>query len=228
MARTGNVLAESVVERWSTLLRILQESCASGSDGCGDGVAVQRFARQSAHLSARLLAALECQELRPSRVEPAALLSSLAGLLQGTLDRRIRVTVDVAPDCGPCLADATQLEGVLLELAINARDAMPDGGSLGFRADGGTAAGIPVRLRVEDDGCGMSAEVLEYAMEPFFTTREGDSRAGLGLSVVQGFARQSGGSFDLQSADGRGTVATLCLPRWLPGKSPESGLTDAT
>lgn len=228
MARAGNALAASVVERWSTLLQILKEACVSDSDARSDGVAVQRFARQSAHLSARLLAALECQDLRPSRVEPAALLSSLAGLLQGTLDRRIHVTVDVAPDCAPCLADATRLEAALIELAINARDAMPDGGSLGFRADGGTSAGIPVRLVVEDNGCGMSPDVRECAMEPFFTTREGDSRAGLGLSVVRGFAHQSGGFFDLQSVAGQGTIATLSLPRGLPSESPESGLTDAT
>jgi len=110
------------------------------------------------------------------------------------------------------MADPGQLESALLNIAINARDAMPEGGQLSFTARGGVDGSVA--LAVGDTGSGMSDEVLERAFEPFFTTKAKGRGTGLGLSTVYGFVKQSKGTVELDSAPGRGTVVTLQLPRW--------------
>jgi CheY-like chemotaxis protein len=164
-------------------------------------------------------------------VDTARLLHSLGGMLRRTLDERVRLDVQVqarAGEAGPfCRADPAQLEGALLNMAINARDAMPDGGTLAFSAralEGLPAAvaqawpqladGRYVELGVRDDGQGMSDAVRARAFEPFFTTKEAGRGTGLGLATVYGFVQQSLGAITLDSAPGRGTTIHLYLPAW--------------
>lgn len=114
--------------------------------------------------------------------------------------------------CPPCHADPSQLESALLNIAINARDAMPEGGLLAFGA--APVAGGFVAITIADNGSGMSALERERAFEPFFTTKEKGRGTGLGLCTVHGFIQQSGGSIDLASEPGRGTIVTLRIPCW--------------
>jgi len=151
----------------------------------------------------------------PGDVEILPLLGSFAHLLRGALGDRIDVTVDVRKGCPPCRTDARALEAALQQLAVNARDAMPDGGRLGLQAapsrfsDGSPAVAVVVL----DSGYGMTADVAERAMEPFFTTHSESALAGIGLAAVAGYARQSGASLSLETWPGRGTRVTLQLPR---------------
>jgi CheY-like chemotaxis protein len=157
------------------------------------------------------------------------MLHSLADMLRRTLDQRIRIEVDVPTGCPPCLADAGQLESALLNIAINSRDAMPDGGALAFAcrpctelppdvaAEIAAAAGSAaptgfVAISIADTGAGMSELVREHAFEPFFTTKESGRGTGLGLSTVYGFVKQSKGAIRLRSAHGSGTTVTMLLP----------------
>jgi signal transduction histidine kinase len=144
-------------------------------------------------------------------------------LLTRTVGREIAIDTDLAADLSPVAADATQLELAVINLAINARDAMPDGGVLRIRTFNTThpdelgLVGDFAGLEISDNGTGMSSEVIARAFEPFFTTKGPGKGTGLGLSMVYGFARQSGGSAVIRSEIGRGTRVTLFLPR-----SPES------
>jgi len=159
--------------------------------------------------------------LQPARIEPVALLESLADMLSRTLDQRITIAVHVAPQCPACLADPAQLESALLNVAINARDAMSDGGRLSFDCRPAAPpealaaelhAGRYIAIAVSDSGCGMPEAVKQRAFEPFFTTKEGGRGTGLGLATVYGFTRQSSGGITLASAEGQGTTVTLYLP----------------
>ncbi|MDN3920362.1 PAS domain S-box protein [Roseateles violae] len=188
--------------------------------------AALRAARRGAELTGKLLAFSRRQVLNPSEVDAGALLESLADLLRRTLDQRIAIEVH-AEGRFALRADAGQLESALLNIAINARDAMPEGGRLRFSAevlpalpealrgelDQDAAAEVPfVAISVADSGTGMSDAVKERAFEPFFTTKDSGRGTGLGLSTVYGFARQSKGSVALSSAPGQGTTVTLYIP----------------
>jgi PAS domain S-box-containing protein len=190
--------------------------------------AAARAARRGAELTSKLLAFSRRQLLEPARVDVGALLHSLADMLRRTLDQRIRIDVGIDPDCPPVTADPSHLESALLNIAINARDAMSDVGTLAFRAAGCDAlpreargslegGGTPgegfVAITVADSGSGMSEEVKDRAFEPFFTTKEAGRGTGLGLSTVYGFAKQSKGAITIDSAPGRGTTITLYIPR---------------
>jgi len=194
--------------------------------------AATRAARRGAELTGKLLAFSRRQLLQPARVDVGALLDSLADMLRRTLDQRIRIAVEVAPQCPPVLADPGQLESALLNIAINARDAMPDGGLLSFAArpssdapddDAPAPPAGYVAIAVADSGSGMPQEVRERAFEPFFTTKEKGRGTGLGLSTVYGFVKQSLGSVDLDSAPGRGTTMTLHLPAWREAAADDAG-----
>lgn len=207
-------------------LQVLEERPAVANDAlAGETVdAAARATRRAAELTRKLLAFSRRQVLQPSRVDAGALVRSLADMLRRTLDQRIEIELDIEADCPDCWADAGQLESALLNVAINARDAMPAGGRLGFavrRADAwpptlagdGTEAGRAfLALAVTDSGHGMPDEVKERAFEPFFTTKEAGYGTGLGLSTVYGFARQSRGTVLLNSAPDAGTTVTLYLP----------------
>ena len=185
--------------------------------------AATRASRRGAELTSKLLAFSRRQVLQPAAVDVTALLQSLAGMLRRTLDQRIEIRVETQPGCPPVQADPGQLEAALLNIALNARDAMPLGGTLCFECgvadaaptDLGDAAASGfrfVRIAVGDTGVGMSDAVRARAFEPFFTTKEAGRGTGLGLSTVYGFAKQSHGAATIDSVVGEGTTVSLFIP----------------
>lgn len=176
-------------------------------------------AERARTLVQRLLAFARRQPLQATSVDVGALVADIQGLLESTLGPRIAVVLDIADNVPSARADANQLEMALLNLAVNARDAMPDGGRLIL------SVGRPVRppkvglvdrdyvpLSVKDTGTGMDDNVLARAVEPFFSTKGVGKGTGLGLSMVHGLASQLGGALDIQSTVGKGTTITLWLP----------------
>ncbi|OWQ92270.1 histidine kinase [Roseateles aquatilis] len=214
-------------------LQVLADLPAVAEDGFAPQMvaAATRASRRGAELTGKLLAFSRRQMLQPASVDIAAMIRSLADMLRRTLDQRIRIRIDVAPDCPDVMADPAQLESALLNIAINARDAMPDGGELTFEAtplaaipaelrreleeEDTSAAGATryVRVAISDTGGGMPDGVKERAFEPFFTTKQAGRGTGLGLSTVYGFARQSRGAVGIDSLVGLGTTLTLILPQ---------------
>ena len=181
-------------------------------------------AQRGAELTRALLAFSRQQPLQPRAVAVADLVTSLRGLLQRALGERVVIETKLAPNLGPALADPAQLEAALLNLAVNARDAMAKGGRLVIETadsqlDHDYAAThrevVPGRyllIAVSDSGAGMSAETVRRAFEPFFTTKGPGKGSGLGLSMVHGFAKQSGGHVSIYSEQGFGTTVRLYLP----------------
>ncbi|AHL76869.1 histidine kinase [Stutzerimonas stutzeri] len=179
---------------------------------------------KGARLASQLLAFASRQPLQPQSVDLGELLEQMSELLNGALGRAVQVDVDIQPNLWPVFVDVGNLQAAILNLAVNARDAMPGGGTLCVRlcnrsldaeqlaSQPGAAAGPFVELSVIDEGEGMCPEVLERAFEPFFTTRQNANGSGLGLSMVYGFVRQSGGFVVLESEEGRGTSVRVCLP----------------
>ena len=181
-------------------------------------------AQRGARLTSHLLAFSRKQGLVLQPVEMNAIVSGMGDLLARTIGTLVRLHYDLAEELWPAIADPVQLEMALLNLAINARDAMPEGGTLAFRtrnvhvADGPPAGatlspGDYAMVTVTDTGEGMPPEVLAKAFEPFFTTKGPGKGTGLGLSMVYGFARQAGGTVTIDSTPGRGTAISLYLPR---------------
>jgi PAS domain S-box-containing protein len=179
----------------------------------------RRAAEQGSELVRRLLAFARRQQLQPHAIELGTLQEAVSDLLTHTLGGLVDIEWQIDEDVWNAFADQAQLELALLNLIINARDAMPAGGTVTISARNekpGSAPGLSgeyVRLTVTDRGTGISAENLEKVMEPFFTTKELGKGSGLGLSMVYGFAKQSNGAFQLQSELGQGTIAELWLPR---------------
>ncbi|GGC72929.1 hypothetical protein GCM10011504_58000 [Siccirubricoccus deserti] len=193
---------------------------------------VQRFldpARQAvdraAGLTRRLLAFARRQRLEPKPVDPDALVAGMADLIRRTVGPAVRLELRLRDGKARILCDPGELESALLNLCINARDAMPQGGRLTIETDDvrlsaadasgqeSHAPGDYVAISVADTGQGMPAEVVERAFEPFFTTKPLGHGTGLGLSQVYGFVRQSGGLVRLQSAPGEGATVRLYLPQ---------------
>jgi PAS domain S-box-containing protein len=184
-----------------------------------------RAAERGAELTGRLLAFARRQPLKPERTDVNRLVAGMTSLLRRTLSGNIRVDTVLAGDIGPVLVDPGQLESALLNLAINARDAMPEGGRLTLRTsklavtpDSAEQHGrLPpaeyVEILVSDTGSGMPPDVVARAFEPFFTTKRVGQGSGLGLSMVYGFVSQSGGHASIDSAPGAGTRIRLLLPR---------------
>jgi PAS domain S-box-containing protein len=176
--------------------------------------------RRGASLTQRMLAFARRQDLKPEAVDLGRLVLGMADLLQRSLSATIAVVFDVPPGLAPALVDPNQLELALLNLAVNARDAMPNGGTITIglteerleAATGTLPAGTFLKLSVADTGTGMDAETLARATEPFFTTKGVGKGTGLGLSMIEGLASQSGGRFLLRSRVGEGTQAELWLP----------------
>ena len=175
-------------------------------------------------LTAQLLAFARRQPLVIRSLDLNAELRGMAELLGRTVGGRISLETEFAADLWPAQADANQLELAVINLAINARDAMPEGGRLRIRtfnqprrAGHGPQPRDLVALEISDSGTGMPAEVLSRAFEPFFTTKEPGRGTGLGLSMVYDFARRSGGTATIDSEVGRGTRVTVLLPR---GEAP--------
>jgi PAS domain S-box-containing protein len=175
-------------------------------------------AQRGAALTQRLLAFARRQDLKPRPIDLAALLDGMKGLMERSLGPMISIDMQLAPDLPPASVDPNQLELAILNLAVNARDAMPDGGSLVIHASQGFPPpalglfGSYLKVAVEDTGSGMDEETLKRAIEPFFSTKELGKGTGLGLSMVHGLAVQLGGALHLTSRPGRGT----CVELWLP------------
>ncbi|WP_295856244.1 GAF domain-containing protein [uncultured Xylophilus sp.] len=192
-------------------------------------------AQRAASLTHRLLAFSRRQPLDPKPVRANPLVVSMEELLHRTLGERIGLELRLADDLWPTLCDPHQLESAILNLCINARDAMPDGGRLvvatgNQEVDAGEAArlgeiapGPYVCIAVTDSGFGMSPDVCARAFEPFFTTKPLGQGTGLGLSMIYGFARQSEGHARIDSAPGAGTTVRLYLPRHR-GDAPDDAL----
>ncbi len=184
---------------------------------------------RGARLTQSLLSFARRQALMPEPTDLGEMLSGMSSLLERTLGGQIRVTIQVPSDLPAALIDRAQLESAILNLVINARDAMPTGGrlsvtaftaELGGSGDPGGPADRPaelvdgtfVAIRVEDTGTGIDPSVLPHVFEPFFTTKPIDKGSGLGLSMVHGMAKQSGGGVRIESTPGVGTAITLYLP----------------
>jgi PAS domain S-box-containing protein len=186
---------------------------------------MRHAAEQGSELVGRLLAFARRQQLEPAEIDVAALSQAVTQLLAHTLGGLWKLEWSVPNDIWPVFADSTQLELALMNLIINARDAMPEGGEIRASARNeracsgnslGLASGDYVVLCVADDGGGIPHELLERVTEPFFTTKQMGKGTGLGLSMVYGFASQSGGALDIRSAIGKGTKVEIWLPRAAP------------
>ena len=184
--------------------------------------AALRAVDRGAKLTAHLLAFSRRQVLNPKPINAYQLVSEFEGLIYKAVGEACRVKVRTEKGLWLCHVDPALLETALLNLALNARDAMPNGGLLKIETknivvvEGAVAGCLPgsyVRLSVRDHGCGMPPEVLDRVFEPFFTTKEVGRGTGLGLSMVYGFVRQSGGAITIESAPERGTTVALYLPK---------------
>jgi CheY-like chemotaxis protein len=193
-------------------------------------------AQMGARLTSRLLSFARRRRLAPELLNLNDLVLGLAELLKRSLGERVTLTTVLAGNLWPTRADPSEVENAILNLAINARDAMPQGGKLvietrnvavdqaAAEAEPGLRAGDFVCISVADTGMGMDAEMLKRVFEPFYTTKGGRG-TGLGLSMIYGFARQSGGHVTIKSAPGAGTTVSLYLPRESAVSTPKGGET---
>ena len=179
-------------------------------------------ATRAAALTRRLLSFARSEPLLPERVDSTELIGGMSDLLDRTLGERIRIDVDLSREAWPIYVDPHQLENAIVNLAVNARDAMQGEGLMRISTEnvrlaanevGDIRAGDYVKISVTDTGCGMPPDVLEHAFEPFFTTKPVGKGTGLGLSQIFGFAHQSGGEVGIESEVGRGTIVSIYLPR---------------
>jgi nitrogen-specific signal transduction histidine kinase/CheY-like chemotaxis protein len=185
---------------------------------------IKKAAEQAAGLTRQLLLFARRDVIRPQVLDLDSVIISVEELLRRTLGEHVELVITLAGDLWPVLADPGQLEQVLVNLAVNARDAMPDGGTLTIQtgnitvdADsiaGGSKANIGpnVRLQVSDTGSGMTAETAEHLFEPFFTTKRDSGGTGLGLATVYGILLQADGNIEIYSEPGRGTTFAITLP----------------
>ena len=179
-------------------------------------------ATRAAALTRRLLSFARSEPLLPERVDGNELIGAMSDLLDRTLGEQIRVEIDLASGSWPIYVDPHQLENAIVNLAVNARDAMEGKGLMRISTEnvrlaanqvGDIQSGDYVKISVTDTGCGMTPDVLERAFEPFFTTKPVGKGTGLGLSQIFGFAHESGGEVGIESKVGRGTIVSIFLPR---------------
>ncbi len=228
-------LTGGIAHDFNNMLAVIMGNCDFLQKQLGDDhkrvQSILRAASHGAELTERLLAFARRQSLSPQDIDLQALLADMSDMMSRTLGESIEIKISPAPGLWPVSADPVQLESAILNLAINARDAMPRGGTLSLEAanaelgpdtpvsTSGCRPGRFVVLTVRDTGTGMSEEVLSNAFEPFFTTKDVGEGSGLGLSMVYGFVQQSGGHVALESRQGEGTTLKLYLPR---GEAPEA------
>ena len=175
---------------------------------------IAETAERATMLTNQLLAFGRRQAIKPVVVDLNVRLDSLAEVLSRTLGNSIKVELDLDRDLGRVEVDIAQLETAILNAAVNARDAMPDGGTLTLSTRNVTDKDEPsVCLSISDTGEGMPTEIADRAFEPFFTTKEVGKGTGLGLSQIHGFAAQAGGRADIRSIEGEGTTVSIILPR---------------
>ena len=204
---------------------ILEDAVAGDPQLAAIARLIDEAAERGANLTKHLLAFARKQPLQPLEVDVNSLVLEAAKLLQPTLGEHIEITPLLAEDAWTALADPSQLTTAVLNLALNARDAMPNGGKLALETSNvyldenyasmqdEVAAGNYVMIAVSDTGSGIPAALLERVFDPFFTTKEVGKGTGLGLSMVFGFVKQSGGHIKLYSEEGHGTSVKIYLPR---------------
>ena len=185
---------------------------------------IVKAANRAAELTKHLQAFSRQRMLDPAPIDVNALITEISGMLGILAGNGIKVVLDLAPNLSPAIADRGQLDQVLMNLVVNSRDAMPDGGRLTIETrevdlpnaafhDATIVPGVYVMLAITDTGSGMSMEIQRRLFEPFFTTKESGKGTGLGLATVFGIVQQSKGYIAVDSAPGRGTTFTVCLPR---------------
>jgi PAS domain S-box-containing protein len=184
--------------------------------------AIQIAATRGESLTRQLLSFSRGQPLNPTVLSPAETINGIRDVLAGSLNVNIELSIEIPPTTWPVWVDRSEIELALVNLVVNARDAMPDGGRLSIAAEnlqlepGDARDGLTgdfVALRVADTGCGIANDILAKVFEPFFTTKTAEKGTGLGLSQVYGFARRSGGTVAVASRVQQGTTVTLYLPR---------------
>jgi two-component system NtrC family sensor kinase len=179
---------------------------------------IEAAVQKGASLTKQLLSFSRRQSMSPQVLDVAACVRDFREVLEQSLRGNINLEVELPASPQPARFDKNEFEIALLNLALNAKDAMPEGGTLRIAVDAsppmdGSAAVPSVSVVVSDTGTGIPLEVREHVFEPYFTTKKQDKGSGLGLSQVYGFARQSGGDVTFRTADGKGTTFTLLLPR---------------
>jgi CheY-like chemotaxis protein/nitrogen-specific signal transduction histidine kinase len=207
-------------------LELAREQPGIGCEATGLLDNALHAARRGAEMNHHLLAFSRQQPLKPTIIDVNGLIAYVAKLLSSLVAERIRLVIAPAPDAWPVLIDPSQLEAALVNLTLNARDAIDGDGRIAILAanvsvDGGDGAPIKpgdyVVVSVADSGCGMSPEILARACDPYYTTKGIGKGTGLGLSMVDGFAEQSGGHLMIESVVGFGTTVKLYLPRSVGG-----------
>ena len=238
---TAGRLAGGIAHDFNNLLTVIQgnlellrERLARQPEACEFADRALHATGRSAELVNHLLTFSRRQFLRPQAVDVAALIGRIKDLLGSMLTETISLKISVPDNLWHSLIDPAQLENALLNLTLNARDAMPKGGVLsieaanielapdGLPADSEVMPGSFVRITVTDTGTGMPLEVLERAFEPFFTTKQTGKGSGLGLGMVYGFVKQSGGHIEITSAPGCGTSIDMLLPKTEPERVAEA------
>jgi PAS domain S-box-containing protein len=232
-------LAGGVAHDFNNLLTVitgyafmLRQALPADSEACGDVEQVLSAAERGADLTRQLLAFSRRQRLQPQVIDLGQPVAAVSGMLRRVIGEDITLQTEIAPNAWPVLADPGQLEQVVMNLALNARDAMPQGGTLRLRTanveiDGAAARDRPelptghyAALFVEDTGAGIAPAALPRLFEPFFTTKEQGKGTGLGLATVYGIVKQSGGFVFVDSALGRGSRFSVFLPRHEPRDEP--------
>ena len=201
---------------------------------------IQRAADRAAGLTRQLLAFSRRQQLRPETLDLNEVVVEMGGMLQRLIGDQVELVIDLGPQLRLTVADPTQVQQIVLNLAVNARDAMRDGGRLTIESapldlpdhnDYDLAPGRCVMLRVKDTGCGMTPAVQAHLFEPFFTTKESGAGAGLGLATAYGIVAEWGGRIEVEGRTGQGTGVHVILPgvheaaagRGEPAESPRKG-----
>jgi PAS domain S-box-containing protein len=214
-------------------IEILQEGVADRPQLAAIAHLIDEAAVRGAEITSQLLTFARRQPLQPRGIDINALVADTCKLLKPMLGEHIEICSVPAANAWSALADPSQLSAAIVNLAVNARDAMPGGGKLTLEtanvvideaasSDDEVRAGEFVMLAVADTGQGIPADIIDRVFEPFFTTKEMGHGTGLGLSMVYGFARQTGGTVKIESEEGRGTVVRLYLPR-SEGQVPTKG-----
>ncbi|MBI5263116.1 MAG: response regulator [Bradyrhizobium sp.] len=206
-------------------IEILEEGVKDRPQLAAVAQLIDDAATRGAEITSQLLTFARRQPLQPRKVDVNGLITETARLINPILGEHIELKLELAKDAWSALADQSQLSAAIINLAVNARDAMPDGGRVTLEsanvtltgpdvsADDEVKPGDFVMIAVTDTGQGIPAEIRDRVFEPFFTTKGVGRGTGLGLSMVYGFARQSGGTVKIDSEEGRGTVIRLYLPR---------------